>query len=96
LAWFKTAEWHWISVHQSLVDFGLIDQYFYFSVPNALGVEKLLNGILFLLAAFSYLFLYGGLFFSYLSILTGKNNATIPTSKAIAVRIKLSAATLIN
>jgi hypothetical protein len=57
LAWFKTAEWHWISIHQSLVDFGLIDQYFYFSVPNALGMEKLLNGILFLSAAFSYFML---------------------------------------
>lgn len=56
--WFKTAEWHWISLHQSLVDFGLIDQYFYFNVPNALGMEKILNGILSLSATFSYFMLF--------------------------------------
>ena len=67
LAWFKTAEWHWISLHQSLVDFGLIDQYFYFNIPNALGVEKILNGILSLPAEFSYFIL--SVFLGYLWLL---------------------------
>lgn len=71
--WMKTAEWCSFSFHKSLVDVGLINQYFYINIPNALGIQKILNWFLFSSATFAYFILSIFLWLLCLGILEEKN-----------------------
>lgn len=66
--WIETAKWPFISLHQSLAEFGFIDPYFYFDIPDKLGFEKILNSILFSSAPFIYFSISAFLFIIYLMI----------------------------
>lgn len=61
--WIKTGEWKTISVHESLVRAKiLMDPYFSFYLPDKVGIENMLNGILFSSApkfSFCMAFLFG-------------------------------------
>lgn len=46
ISWLKTANWEPITFYQAGVSLGILDPYFYFDMPNALGVQKILNWFL--------------------------------------------------